>query len=344
MAAERGRPSQGARVLAACAAALVLGCGGTQQTESSEEREARQAALIRQQLRETWTPPVLLWQVAVGTPGESEPSWILASLPYGATLHDALPEPHDRVVERATRVVLEVDPGSLELPALYETYHLGRRDRLDRMLGATAWGQLRTEMGGLLPDAQLRQLQPWVLTLHIGRIRMAEAEATAEGRRIVAGAASTASVSNELLEQARRRGTETAWLDPDPSTYIADLEEIGTDHWVLALREELESVEAVRARMGQLRDAYASTDENRIREACATPSTIDPELVTLERAVVAARATRWLPIVEQHARRGGTLIAVEACTLLQDDGLLAQLYGTGLRIQRLGAPPGTERP
>jgi uncharacterized protein YbaP (TraB family) len=96
--------------------------------------------------------------------------------------------------------------------------------------------------------------------------------------------------------------------------------------------------------MIQLREAYASTDENRIREACSVPSALDPERVALERAVVAARATRWLAVVEQHARRGGTLIAVDACTLLQDDGLLAQLYGTGLRIQRLGAPPGTERP
>ncbi|GAB4201012.1 MAG: hypothetical protein OHK0013_12580 [Sandaracinaceae bacterium] len=336
----------GARLFAAGVTALVLcaGCGGAQQTESSEEREARQAALIRQQLRESWTPPVLLWQVAAGSTGLSEPSWIFASLPYGSTLHDALPEPHDRVVARATRMVLEVDPGSLELPALYETYHLGRRDRLDRMLGTTAWGQLRAEMGGLLPDTVLRQLQPWVLALHVGRIRMAEAEATAEGRRIVPGAASTASVSNDLLEQARRRGIETAWLDPDPATYIADFEEIGTDHWVLALREELEAIDVVRARMTQLREAYASRDETRIREACTAASTLDPEAASLQTALVAARARRWLPVVEQHARRGSTLIAVDACTLLQDDGLLAQLYGTGLRLQRLGAPPGTERP
>ena len=34
------------------------------------------------------------------------------------------------------------------------------------------------------------------------------------------------------------------------------------------------------------------------------------------------------------------------CTVfvLGEGGLLALLYGTGLRIQRLGAPPGTERP
>jgi uncharacterized protein YbaP (TraB family) len=328
-------------------AALAAGssaCGGAQSGESSEEREARQAALIRQQLRESWTPPVLLWQVAVGGTGESEPSWIMAALPYGATLHDALPAPHDQVIERATRVVVEVDPAALELPALYETHRLGRRERLDRMLGAAAWGQLRSEMGQLLPDTELRQLRPWVMAVHVARIRMAEAEAAAESRRAVPGAASTASVTGELLDVARTRGVETATLDSDPAAYIADIEAIAPEHWVLALREELESADPVRARMGHLREAFESRDENRVREACAEGNTLDPEAAAQLRTITTARATRWLAAVEQHARRGSTLIAVDACTLLVENGLLAQLYGTGLRIQRLGAPPGTERP
>lgn len=336
------------RAVAVALAVLVMtqgaACGGAQGGESSEEREAREAALIRQQLRDSWTPPVLLWQVTVGATGAHEPSWILASLPYGATLHSALPAPHDRILEQATHVVAEVDPAALELPALYETHRLSRRERLDRLLGAGAWGQLRTEMGQLLPDATLRQIRPWVLAMHVSRIRMAEAEALAEERRPVAGAASTASVTSELIEVARTRGTETAWLDPDPSTYIADIEAVDDDHWVLALREQLESPDTVRARMGHLREAYASTDEARIREVCGEASTLDPEGAAQARTIIGVRAQRWLPEVEQHVRRGGALVTIDACTLLADNGVLALLYGTGLRIQRLGAPPGTERP
>lgn len=334
----------GAFALAALVLTCAASCGGAQGGESSEEREAREAALIRQQLRDSWTPPVLLWQVTVGATGEHEPSWILASLGYGATLHSALPAPHDRILERATHVVAEVDPGALELPALYDTHRLGRRDRLDRMLGAGAWGQLRSEMGQLLPEPALRQIRPWVLALHVSRIRMAEAEADAEERRRVPGAASTSSVTSELIEVARTRGTETAWLDADPATYISDVEGIDDEHWVLALREQLESADLVRARMGHLREAYASTDEARIREVCSEASTLDPEGAVQARAIIGIRAQRWLPEVEQHVRRGGAIVAVDACTLLADNGLLALLYGTGLRIQRLGAPPGTERP
>lgn len=342
-----GSPSWGRSVsvaLAALSLTCVAACGGAQSGESSEEREAREAALIREQLRASWTPPVLLWQVTVGATGEHEPSWILASLGYGATLHAALPEPHDRILEQATHVVAEVDPAALELPALYDTHRLGRRDRLDRMLGAGAWSQLRTDMAQLLPDATLRQIRPWVLAMHVSRIRMAQAEAIAEERRVVEGAVSTASVTSELIEVARRRGTETAWLDPDPATYIADIEAVADAHWVLALREQLESVDTVRARMAHLREAYASTDEARIREVCAEANTLDPEGATQTRVIIGVRAQRWLPEVEQHVRRGGALVSIDACTLLADNGLLALLYGTGLRIQRLGAPPGTERP
>ncbi len=340
----RERPARAALAPLVAISLALSACGGAQSTESSEDSEARQAALIRAQLRESWTPPVLLWQVQVGATGEQEPSWIMAALPYGATLHAALPEPHDRILERATRVVAEVDPGALELPALYETYRLGRRERLDRMLGAAAWGQLRTEVGQLLPEAELRQLRPWVLAAHVGRIRMAEAEAAAEERRAVVGAVSTSSVTNELLDVARTRGTEVAWLDADPSVYLADIETVPAEHWLLALREELEQPDAVRTRMAHLREAFASTDENRIREACAESNTLDPEAAAQARIVIGLRAQRWLPVVEQHIRTGGALVAIDACTLLLDNGLLAQLYGTGLRIQRLGAPPGTERP
>ncbi len=342
MAAERR--THGAALAAVVIALGVGACGGAQSGESSEEREAREAALIRQQLRETWTPPVLLWQISVGTTGEQAPSWIMASMAYGATLHDAMPAPHDRILDQATRVVAEVDPGALELPALYESHRLGRRDRLDRLLAAGAWNQLRVEMNQLLPDTELRQIMPWVLDIHVARIRMAEAEADAEERRRVVGAASTASVTNELIEHARTRGTETTWLDPDPATYIADLQAIDTAHWVLSLREQLETPDSARARMTHLREAFASRDEARVRTACGEVGNLDPEAAAQARAIIGARAQRWLPEVEGHVRRGGALVAIDACNLLAENGVLALLYGSGLRIQRLGAPPGTERP
>lgn len=326
------------------AASLALAaCGGAQQGESPEERERREAVLLRQQLRASWTPPVLLWQITVGV-GEGQPSWVMATMAYGATLHDALPAPHDEIVARAGHVVAEVDPAALELPALYESHTLPRRERLDRLLGAGPWTQLRTEMGTLLPEASLRTIAPWVLSLHLSRVRMAEAEADADRRRRVVGAASTSSVTSELIEAARRRGTPTEWLDVDPLTYIADFEAIEQPHWLLTLREQLESADTARARAEHLRAAFASREEGRVREACREVNDNDPEAPQERRTLIGVRAQRWLPEVEQHVRRGNALVAVDACTLLADNGLLALLYGTGLRIQRLGASPGTERP
>jgi hypothetical protein len=91
------------------------------------------------------------------------------------------------------------------------------------------------------------------------------------------GAASTSSVTSELIEFARTRGTATEWLDADPTAYIADLEAISQDHWVLALRDQLESADAARARADHLRVAFTSRDESQVRAACAEVNANDPE-------------------------------------------------------------------
>ncbi len=337
------RRAQGSYASLGLSLVLLAGCGGAPRGESSEERERREAALMREELRASWTPPVLLWQVSVAA-SDGAPSFVLASMPYGTTLSSALPAPHDELLGRVTSLVVDVDPSALELPALYDTYRLPRRERLDRLLGASAWTALVGEVGALLPESALRTIEPWVLTLHVERVRMAEAEADADERRRVPGAVSTSSMTSELVEEARRRGTTIGWIDDDPATYIGDLTSVARAHWVLALRELLEDTDAARTRAEHLRAAYASRDEGQLRAACEEVGANDPDAGEVRRELLAHRAERWLPAVEGHLRHGGTLVALDACTLVADGGLLSLLYGTGLGVQRLGAAPGTERP
>ncbi len=47
------RPLLGGALVAIALGAAGAACGGAQQTESAEEREAREAALIRQQLHDS---------------------------------------------------------------------------------------------------------------------------------------------------------------------------------------------------------------------------------------------------------------------------------------------------
>lgn len=334
----RRRPTPGTLCAPFAMLLWLSACGGAAVVEDdrrSETHVEHVEDVPQSSAAESRTPPVLLWQVTAGA--ADEPSWILASLSFGADLSSALPAPHDRVLERAGRIVADVDPAALELPALYDAYRLGRHERLDRMLGAPAWVHLRSEVGALLPEATLRQIRPWVLALHFTRVRMAEAEASPASP--ATGAGSTSNLTRELIERARASGRPTEWLDPDPATHVADLERLPGSFWILALREALEAPEAVRARLVGIRDAYRSRHEGRVREACAAPSTLDADAPGHTSTLIATRVQRWLPEVERQLRRGGALVAVDACILLAENGLLAALYGTGLRIRRLGGAP-----
>lgn len=339
------RTARAARLVGVIALIGVLtsACGASQSAEQLREQEAREDALMRYEARARWTPPVLLWQVS-DAGGERAPSWLLATLPFGATLPSALPAPHDEVLEQARSVVIDVDPSVLDLEFLAERHPLPRRERLDRLLGAGAYAALEAIVGQRLPAARLRAIEPWVASLHVTRVRMAEAEADAEGRRRVAGAVSSSSMVHELAEVARRRGLTLAELDADPTVYLQDLQVIARPHWVLALQAQLEQPDWDRERARALREAYESRDEARIAEACGQVNENDADATRERRTLLGVRAQRWLPDVEAALRRGGTLVAIDVCSVVPDNGLLSLLYGTGLHVQRLGAPAGTERP
>jgi uncharacterized protein YbaP (TraB family) len=262
-------------------------------------------------------------------------------MPYGLELPDALPAPHDEVPSRAEYVFIDRDPEAFALDALQSSQRLARRERLDRMLPAASWASLRE----LMPDtaeAELRQIKPWVLSLHIERVRAAEAHAIGESRPPVLGVPSSASMLRELVLEARSHGHQLGTLD-SPETAIAEFDGSPSALWAERLQFELSNPDVSRGRAIDMRRAYLSRNESQIREACAASAGTDA-LRTQHNTLVQQRATRWLPIIETSARRGSTFVAVDVCTLLGEHGLLEQLYTTGLRIERLGAAPGTERP
>lgn len=321
---------------------LGAACGGGRYVPTEEETHAREAAIQRQADRAAWTPPVLLWQLQPGVPGEDGPSWILGSLPYGVELPDALPAPHDEVPSRAEYVFVDRDPEAFTLEALQASQRLNRRERLDRMLPAASWASLRELMEGT-SESELRQLKPWLLWLHIDRVRAAEAHAIGESRPPVLGVPSSASMLRELLLEARSHGHQLGSLDT-PETAIAEFDASPSVLWAQRLGFELSNPDVSRGRAIDMRRAYLSRDETQIRAACLASVGPEEAVIAQHNALVSARAARWLPVIETSARRGSTFVAVDVCTLLGENGLLEQLYTTGLRIERLGAAPGTERP
>ena len=316
--------------------------GGSRYVPTEQETHAREVAIRREADRAAWTPSVLLWQLQPGVPGEDGPSWILGSMPYGIELPDALPAPHDEIPSRAEYVFVDRDPESFTLDALEASQRAGRRDRLDRMIPAASWTTLRE----LMPDtqeAELRQIKPWVLWLHVERVRAAEAHAIGESRPPVLGVPSSASMVRELVLETRSHGHQLATLD-SVETVIAELDSAPASFWADRLQFELANPDVSRGRAIDMRRAYLSRDEAQIRQACLSSVGSEEAALAQHNAFVRARAARWVPLIETSARRGSTFVVVDVCTLLGAEGLLEQLYTTGLRIERLGAAPGTERP
>ena len=322
----------------------VLGtaCGGGRYVPTAEETLAREVAIQHETERAAWTPPVLLWQLQPGIPGEDGPSWVLGSMPYGLELPDALPAPHDEVPSRAEYVFIDQDPESFTLEALQASQRMSRRERLDRMMPAASWTNLR-ELMASTAESDLRQIKPWLLWLHLGRIRAAEAHAIGEGRPPVLGIPSSASMLRELNLEARSHGHQLGTLD-SVEFAIAEYDQTPPALWIERVQFELANPDVSRGRAIDMRRAYLSRDEAQIRSACLASVGTDEAVLAQHNALVTARATRWLPIIEASARRGSTFVAIDVCTLLGEHGLLEQLYGTGLRIERLGSVPGTERP
>src|SRR5690606_10511954 len=126
----------------------------------------------------------------------------------------------------------------------------------------------RAELGPAIADESLWRIPPMLLVEHLARVRMAEAEAEADGRPPVPHAASTSSVIGDVLEWARVQGVEVVSLDTRDES-AARLASIPHDVALEGLRDALAQRDAWRARAQAVRRAYAGSDDRALASACA---------------------------------------------------------------------------
>lgn len=324
-------------------AALVGACGGSQRRTVDQDDVSRQEALeetrLAERQREAWTPPVLLWELG----DEANASYLLAALPFGTTMRHALPEPHDGSLDLARVVVATFDPREVApLAGIPEAALMGRRERLDRMLGPEGWASLRAELGPGIADETLRRIPPMLLVEHIVRVRMAEAEAEADGRAPVPHAASTSSVIGDVLEWARAHGVEVQTLDTREQS-AERLAAIPHEVALEGLQDALAQREAWRERWGAVRGAYAGADDRALAAACAA-TLGEGALAEARRAQRAERIAAWAAQISAQIAQGRAFVAIPACDVVGEDGALASIGASGLRVRRLGAPPGSAPP
>ncbi|AKF04984.1 hypothetical protein DB32_002133 [Sandaracinus amylolyticus] len=323
--------------------ALCAACGGSapRRVESADvsRQETLEESRLAERQREAWTPPVLLWEVG----DEAEASYVHAALPFGTTMRHALPEPHDGALDLSRAIVTTFDPReAVALDHVPESALMGRRDRLDRMLGAEAWAALRAQLGPAIPDESLRRIPPMILVEHLVRVRMAEVEAEADGRNPVPHAISTSSVIGDVLAWARMQGAPIVSLDTHEQA-AERLAAIPRDVSLEGLHDALTNVDAWRARWSALRSAYTSADDRALASACEA-SLGEGALAEARRAERAARIEAWATTIAAQLGQGRAFVALPACDVVGDDGALARIASTGTRVRRLGAAPGSAPP
>jgi uncharacterized protein YbaP (TraB family) len=177
----------------------------------------------------------------------------------------------------------------------------------------------------------LRVVPPGALTLYLQQVRMAEAEAFAEGRDPIPGVPSSARLDATIFDWAIRQGMPIVALET-PEQALAALDSLVPEQDVLTmLHAELDDADAARARADAMRAAYLVFDEHAMLDLLSRempPNVRDAILIGRNRAWEAA----LLPQIQQ----GNAFVAVGLGHLLGEGSVLEALAARGYRVERLG--------
>lgn len=272
----------------------------------------------------------LLWRVARG-PAVSH---LFGTVHMGRSLDDALGAAGHAALADADTVVVELDLDAPET-ALAVRDVIARRgllpseQSLERLVAPATWRWLTTALAASMPEAQLAQLQPWlVVYLAIGQ-RAAVALAPAETDGALATPMDLALARRVHADGRPLVPLETAAEQiealaavPEPDA-VALLDEIARDPEALDRQ--------VRGVVDGTRRADGVAHVERMVAAAAAEAPVMAEVLFF------ARTERWVPRLLPLLESGGAFVAVGAGHLVGERGLVALLRARGFDVRRIDA-------
>lgn len=275
-------------------------------------------------------PRAWLWRVSGGD--APSPSYLLGTMHVGVRMPDALPHPYDDYLHQTRALVMEVDFREAER-YLAESARAprGARSRrlLDRALGRETWDRLVAELGQRVPAELLRHIPPGAVTLYLQQVRMAEAEAIAEGREPIPGVPSSARLDLSIFDWAIREGCPIVALET-PAQALAALDAVAEPDVLEGLRQIVDHADEARAEAASLRDAYLAFDPSAVVAAASaglTPAARDALLVQRNRA--------WEAALFPQIRQGNAFVAVGLAHLLGEGSVVEALRARGYTVERV---------
>ena len=228
---------------------------------------------------------------------------------YG-TLHDAqasdVPAPAWRALDAAARFASELGDAEQDADAVDELAHLPPGKGLDQLLAADDWYDLRDALRGVVREADLVRMRPWVAVTQLTRHYAPPPQPTMDVA--LADHARDRRVSVDALETWRTQLGALA-----ESITLADL------------------VAAIHARREMQCDVTRMVALYKAGDVGAMERLL---LVGNQQVLLVARNREWLPKLEAYLADRGAFVAVGLGHVLGNDGLAALLERAGYKVTR----------
>lgn len=296
--------------------------------------EAMEAASKAKRTRQRWQKglcTLLLFPVmALAEPGfwhaskEGRNLWILGSIHVGLDNFYPLPAPIEQAWKQSDVLILETDMRDIsanESAQIATMSQLPAGSTLATTLPPALYQQTlkQTRLYGL-PDAQINQMQPWVVAITLTQQALQRA-----------GYQPELGVDEHFASQAMRLGTPIRGLErvPEQFAYLAGLSQQEDDF----LQATLEQIGTMDAEVPKLLQAWQAGDGPALQKLLSQEQGTSAALQEyMERRLLKERNHNWLPKLLAMPEKNQFLV-VGALHLYGPDGLLTLLRQQGYQLQ-----------
>ena len=263
----------------------------------------------------------LLWRVS--RTGVAD-SFVLGTIHIADPRVSMIPPPVDEALARARDLAMEIVPGPVSDPRLFELEEFDDGRRLEPLIGSEAFAQVREELIAKdVPARVIDRLKPWAAMM-----KLARSPPSGDG----------ISLDERLFAAARTRRMRV-WSLEGVEEQIASFDAIPMDSQVALLKHVLAYREAHAATLEPTIDAWLRGDLSALARISERAGRNFPDMSRhfgqLTKHIVHNRTILMHHRLFLPLRGGRVFVAVGAMHLHGDRGLLAILKKDGYRITRV---------
>ncbi len=251
----------------------------------------------------------MMWRIE-----SKPPSYIVGTGEVSAAIWD-LPEVIRKAIDGCTTVTAEADFASVDLITRGRLLQLPKATSLRQLIGLKNYGVLQARVA--IADATLDRLKP-VQALAALRLRDRPVPKT---------------MTNQIIERARRRGQKLAFLEA-PSGPVKAKIALGDAVWANALRDAVVRPASLGKDHDAMLAAWREGDEVEYARLLLQVS-YARHLTGMQSSLISNRLSEWMPVLKRQLRGGSACIVIGIEFLVGKRGMLARVRGRVPKLVRV---------